>query len=73
MWAVVIITTSSTLMRSLRMKSSSQQAAQMKTHSSEGNESTVRTAMPGALQMFSGWLSSLTWKNLRDYLAAAGG
>lgn len=55
------------------MKSSSQQAAQMKTHSSEGNESTVRTAMPGALQMFSGWLSSLTWKNLRDYLAAAGG
>lgn len=45
----------------------------MKTCSSEGNGSIVRIAMPGALQMFPGWFSSLAWKNLRDCLAAAGG
>lgn len=72
-WAVMIITISLVLKGSLKMQSSSQQAAQMKTCSSKGEESVARIAMPGALKMFPGWFSSLAQKNLGDCLAAAGG
>jgi len=72
--SATILTTSPALMGSLRMQSSSQQAAQTKTCSPEGEQSVARIAVPGARKMFPGWFSSLAPQNQRDCcLAGAGG